>query len=110
MPRLGLACVLGLGGGFLRRFGGFRLAFERAGCQCVFSCDWNQHAQKTYAANFGEAPAGDIHAVAVADILAHDILCGGFPCQPFSIAGTPVCVWAADGTNAIARTSSMCDT
>src|SRR5215831_8862353 len=67
--------------------GGFRLAFERGGCECVFSCDWNEHAQKTYAANFGEPPAGDIHKVAVADVLAHDILCAGFPCQPFSIAG-----------------------
>ena len=36
--------------------GGFRLAFERAGCQCVFSSDWNKYAQQTYAANFGETP------------------------------------------------------
>jgi DNA (cytosine-5)-methyltransferase 1 len=67
--------------------GGFRIAFERAGCKCVFSCDWNEKAQDTYEANFHERPHGDIYSVPENAIKPHNVLCAGFPCQPFSIAG-----------------------
>jgi DNA (cytosine-5)-methyltransferase 1 len=67
--------------------GGIRMAFERLGAECVFSSEWNAFAQQTYAANFGDVPRGDLRSINAADIPTHDILCGGFPCQPFSIAG-----------------------
>lgn len=67
--------------------GGMRLAFEQAGGICVFSSEWNRYSRKTYEANFGEEPAGDITQIDAATIPDHDILVAGFPCQPFSIAG-----------------------
>lgn len=69
--------------------GGFRIAMQEQGGKCVFSSEWNAYAQKTYFANFGEMPFGDITKESTKGYIPKkfDILCAGFPCQPFSIAG-----------------------
>ncbi len=67
--------------------GGFRISMQNLGGKCVFSSEIDRYAKKTYEINFGEVPFGDITKIDEKDIPEHDILCAGFPCQAFSIAG-----------------------
>ena len=69
--------------------GGFRMALQNLGGRCVFSSEWDKYSQQTYKANFGDIPFGDITKDETKNYIPKkfDLLCGGFPCQPFSIAG-----------------------
>jgi DNA (cytosine-5)-methyltransferase 1 len=69
--------------------GGFRIAMQNLGGRCVFTSEWDKSAQQTYYANFGEIPFGDITREETKKAIPDhfDVLCAGFPCQAFSIAG-----------------------
>lgn len=69
--------------------GGFRIALQNLGGKCVYTSEWDKEAKKTYKANFGDMPFGDITSQQVKSFIpdGFDILCAGFPCQAFSIAG-----------------------
>ena len=69
--------------------GGFRMAMQNLGGRCVFSSEWDEQAQKTYLANYGEVPFGDITKESTKAFIPDnfDVLCAGFPCQAFSLAG-----------------------
>ncbi|MDR6760939.1 DNA (cytosine-5)-methyltransferase 1 [Flavobacterium sp. 2755] len=69
--------------------GGFRIALQNLGGKCVFTSEWDENAKKTYRANFGETPFGDITKPKTKNYIPKDfdVLCAGFPCQAFSIAG-----------------------
>jgi DNA (cytosine-5)-methyltransferase 1 len=68
--------------------GGFHLALQSQGHECVFACEIDERLRLLYESNFGVTCGGDIRGIAVPSVPSHDILCAGFPCQPFSKAGT----------------------
>ncbi len=78
--------------------GGMRLGFQAADGACVFSSEFDKHAQSTYRVNYGEMPFGDITKIDPLDIPDHDVLLAGFPCQPFSHAGLKLGIEDTRGT------------
>lgn len=69
--------------------GGFRIAMQNLGGKCIYTSEWDKHAKVTYRANFGEVPFGDITSKENKKVIpvGFNVLCAGFPCQPFSRAG-----------------------
>jgi DNA (cytosine-5)-methyltransferase 1 len=67
--------------------GGFHLAAQQNGGNCVFASEIDEEAKKAYTYNFNVKPVGDITKIKNEEIPTHDMLCAGFPCQPFSIIG-----------------------
>ena len=78
--------------------GGVRLGFQNNGGACVFSSEFDKHAQATYRNNHGEFPFGDITSINPKNIPEHDVLLAGFPCQPFSHAGLKLGIEDTRGT------------
>jgi DNA (cytosine-5)-methyltransferase 1 len=72
---------------FFSGLGGFHVALSRLGHECVFASEIDEELRAVYQRNFGLTPAGDIRSITARDVPAHDVLCAGFPCQPFSLAG-----------------------
>lgn len=78
--------------------GGLRLGFQESGGACIFSSEFDRHAQLTYKKNHGELPFGDITKIPAKEIPDHDVLLAGFPCQPFSHAGLKLGIEDTRGT------------